>query len=156
MEYAPNDAVLDWASSVVQQYPDRKVIYITHSYLTRFGDPANYPTVAEVGSLANTGTEIWQKLVSKHVNSYMVLSGHVWSSIPSVPHRIARGDAGQPIYELLFDYQNQPHIGNGWFGLLTFHPDNTLEVRIYSPYLEEYSDIRDESGFASYLVIKQD
>jgi hypothetical protein len=98
--------------------------------------------------------ELWEKLVSRHANSFMVLSGHVWPDAPTVPYRVERGYVGQYVYELLFDYQNQPNIGNGYFGLLTFHPDHTLEVRVYSPYLEEYANARDEVGFTSYIKIK--
>ena len=53
--HAPADAVVAWADAIVRRYPDHKVIYVTHCYLTRFGRPADYPTEGAVGSLANTG-----------------------------------------------------------------------------------------------------
>lgn len=83
-----------------------------------------------------------------------MVSGHVTPEVPTVPFRIARANGGQWVYQLLFDFQwEKPYDGNGWIGLLTFHPDEMLEVRLYSPLLDEWGEYRDPQGFTSRMWI---
>src|SRR5690606_125811 len=110
--------------------------------------------IQDTGTTANTPADIWRKLVSVHPNVFMVISGHTTPDLPVIPYRVAeRGPGLQPAYELLFDYQNQDNGGNGWLGLLTFLPDGTLDVTLYSPYLGAQAQFRDRSGFTSRLTI---
>jgi hypothetical protein len=82
----------------------------------------------------------------------MTISGHTPTAL-TIPFRVGKADPGQAVYEMLVDLQSQDNGGNGWFGLLTFRPDNTVEATLYSPYLGEYANAMDKSGFTSQMMI---
>lgn len=157
LEYLPPDEALAWANEVVARHPNHKVIYLTHAYLTHAGTKSTGPANENLARLptttVNTAFDIWDKLISHHSNSFLVLSGHASPANVSVPFFTERTQSGHVVPALLFDFQNQPSGGNGWLGLLTFHPDGLLEVRIYSPYLGVYADELDPNGFTSRLLI---
>jgi predicted MPP superfamily phosphohydrolase len=155
LEFGPRDDVVRWANEVVTRHPDRSVIMITHAYLrpdnTRFDhrvkivvkgtetdkgltkyahakDPAGF----------NDGEDLWQKLVSRHANFAFVLSGHTCVTA----RRTDLGLHGNPVHQILVDYQNQPNGGNGYLRLLQFSPDGRkLHVCDYSPTLDRISDL---------------
>lgn len=156
LEFGPPNEAVAWAYEIAQQYPDHKLILLTHSYLDPSGNLSDNPLTFELAAnpetTVNTAFELWGKLLRKVPNSFMVVSGHL-STEPVVPYRISMADDGHLVFQLLFNWQQQPNGGNGWLGLLTFHPDGTLEVNVYSPYLERYSDTVDERHFVSHMLI---
>lgn len=157
LEFGPPDEALEWANEVAQQYPDHRFILLTHSYTSNNGgrsrSPMNYELAANPNTTVNTAHEMWSRLVRPNKNSFLVISGHTWPPVPVVPYHVGLGASGKPVFELLFDWQAEPNGGNGWLGLLTFHPDNRLEVEVYSPYLGEYARTRDTNSFTSHMVI---
>ena len=158
LEFGPPDEAVAWANEVVEAHPDHKVIYLTHSYLSPNGNlsssPLSYPIAENPETTVNAARDLWQKLIRRHANSLLVLSGHVTPEVPTVPYRISQADAGQWVYQLLFDFQwEKPYDGNGWLGLLTFYPDGMLQVRLYSPLFDEWGDYQDTHGFTSHMWI---
>jgi 3',5'-cyclic AMP phosphodiesterase CpdA len=151
LEFGPRDDVLRWADEVLAANPGHPAILLTHAYLDSDGrrydrslsgqeyPPQDYPLAAD-GAGLNTGEDIWRKVVSRHRNVVMVVSGHV-----CVAARLeSRGEAGNAVHQMVVDYQNQKRGGNGWLRLLTFSPDGRgLRVRDYSPVLDEWTDHRD-------------
>lgn len=160
LEFGPPNEALEWANQVADQYPDRRLILITHSYLSRNGNhstsPLGYPIAQNRSTTVNAAGDIWNRVLRNRANSFMVLSGHTSPDEPTIPYRTPRAATGQIVYELLFDWQNQPNGGNGWLGILTFLPDNTVEGRVFSPFLGEYAKARDPNGFTSYIRINLD
>jgi len=153
LEFGPRDEVLDWANEVVDAHPDYQVIVITHMYSAvdgkRLRDPSQrqeYPQLR-----INDGEDMWRKFVSRHENIFLVLSGHTHTE--AVPRQVARGIHGNPVFEVLMDYQFESNGGNGWLGLLEFAPDGKVKVRVYSPYLDEYKESTDKYGFNSAFTI---
>ena len=148
LEFGPRDDVLRWADEVVAMHPEHLVILITHAYLDRDGrrydravpdqhyPPYAYPIARDRAGL-NSGEDIWRKLVSKHRNAVMVVSGHV-----TVAARLtSKGDAGNRVHQMLVNYQDQERGGNGWLRLLRFSPGAwTVDVQDYSPVLDKWSD----------------
>lgn len=157
LEFGPPNEAVEWANEIAKQYPNHRMILLTHSYTTNRGglssSPANYDIGSNRDTTVNTAHDMWAKLVRPNQNSFMVISGHTWPAVPVVPFRTPRAAAGHPVFELLFDWQAEPNGGNGWLGLLTFHPDNTVEVNVYSPFLGEYAQERDSYGFTSHMII---
>lgn len=156
LEYAPRDDVLRWANEVVAKHSDRSVIMVTHAYLrpdaTRYDrnakvvvkgketdkglstkmalakDPAGY----------NDGEDMWKKLVSRHPNFAFVICGHTCITA----HCTDAGRSGNPVHQILVDYQNQPNGGNGYLRLLQFSADTkTVKVSDYSPTLDQVSEV---------------
>lgn len=156
LEFGPPDEAVEWANEIAAQYPDHKMILLTHSYTSNAGglsrSPFNYELANNPDTTVNSAYELWEKLVRPNANSFLVVSGHTWPEAPVVPFRVPRAADGHPVFELLFDWQAEPNGGNGWIGLLTFHPDDTLEVVVYSPYLEEVGSYRDSRGFTSRTI----
>ena len=78
LDYGPDDDVLEWASSVVEQYPNDNVIISTHCFLfhngTTLDDTEICPPSHGVGF--NDGDDMWDKFISRYSNIVMVLCGH--------------------------------------------------------------------------------
>ncbi|HYW80417.1 MAG TPA: metallophosphoesterase [Thermoguttaceae bacterium] len=124
LAYAPNDEILDWAGQVVAEHPEHRVIVATHAYMN------------PKGHLKPTQS-IWNNLVSKHENIFMVVCGHIGATA----HLTSTNDAGGVVHEILCDYQSKPNGGNGWLQTLRFVPaENTILVKAYSPLLDQGND----------------
>jgi len=153
LEFGPRDDVLRWANKVVAAHPNHTVLMTTHAYMCPDGklfdrkdtarkQPAppwrfGGPEAKKPGGL-NDAKQMWDKLVSKHANFAIVLSGHVCV----VAKLTSKGQAGNDVHQLLVDYQNQrPKGGNGWLRLMQFCPDGkTVKVQDYSPTLKRLGE----------------
>ena len=134
LEVGPTDDMLAWADSLIVSHPTKRVIIITHSYMLS-DDKRDYPDGFGYlpAGCKNTGEEIWGKMVRKHENIFLVLSGHV-ANVDS--HRgllASRGVKGNIIYQQL-NGEGQ----DGWLRILRFVPaENKIYVSSYSPWKPE-------------------
>ena len=134
VEFAPRDEVLDWAAEVCQKHPTHNVILATHSYLNLQGRIAVPNKVAD--STANNGEEMWNKLVRKQPNIFLVACGHVGG----VNLLLSKNDAGAQVIEILTDYQNLQKGGEGWLRTMKFVPaESKIYVDAYSPLLKQHN-----------------
>jgi len=153
LEFGPRNEVLDWANNIVSEHPDHKVILITHAYMyvgeKRQSEGDNwrahgYGVGQETGAKAvNDGEEIWEKLVKKHPNFFMVYSGHVLHE--GLGRLVSEGEHGNKVYQFLANYQRGVKgYGdgcNGFLRLVEIDLDNNSILTItYSPYLEKWLD----------------
>jgi hypothetical protein len=149
LEFAPRDDVVRWANDIVTRHPRLGVILLTHAYLaadgTRFDGkkqshgPAFYP-LAGSSDGSNDGEALWQKLVSRHPNFALVISGHVGVAA----YLESKGVNGNSVHQLVVDYQDIENGGNAWLRLLQFLPDGkTVRVRDYTPLLDQTSKSRE-------------
>lgn len=131
LEVGPTEKMLTWANSVITRHPARRVILITHSYMDGHDQrdaPGGYGYLPP--GKANTGEEIWQKLVRKHKQIHFVLNGHLANRDDHRGFLTSRGDHGNVVYQLL-----SGEGYDGWLRLLVFDPDKKrVEVRSYSPW----------------------
>ncbi len=134
---------LAWAEEMLRRYPDRPAIVSTHSYLKgRDGIARNPEPVLKHG---NSGEDLWNKLIRKNPQIFMVLCGHQGRTVHY--RQISTNDAGKPVLELLADYQRQPLGGDATLRLLRFEPTRQrIHVRTYSPFRNAY-DPDDDSDF---------
>jgi hypothetical protein len=133
LEFAPRDEMLDWAADICQKHPAHNVIVATHSYLNLQGRTTGQ---AKVDSSANSGQQMWDKLVSKQPNIFMVACGHVGG----VNLLVNKNDAGGQVIEILTDYQNLEKGGLGWLRTMKFVPaENKIYVDAFSPLLKEHN-----------------
>jgi hypothetical protein len=131
MQYCPTDAGMDWANQVLAQWPERKAIVSTHSYLNEYG---SWMKNCQNKSNGDTnGAKMWNRLIKKNPNVFLVLAGHV-------PGYSRRDDLeGRIVYQLLADYQDFPLGGSGYLRIMKFEPQNDIiHVTTYSPYLDQY------------------
>lgn len=143
LEFAPRDEALEWADKIIQRYKERRVIVVTHCYLNmckagNTGCGRYHNECASHYNVDGNGADtIWEKLIRRHNNIFMVLSGHV----ADVEHVARKGDAGNAVHELLTDYQREKKAyydkngelkkkdsGNGWLRVLQFCPN---ENKVY-------------------------
>lgn len=133
LEYKPRDHVLAWANKVITSHLDYHCIVLTHGYLNAQGKRMIGNNAME----GNAPEAIWERLVRRHKNVFLVLCGHVLGESIST----STGIAGNPVHQILVDYQNE-YIGNGGQGylrIMTFYPDRkTIENLSYSPSLNNY------------------
>ncbi len=95
----------------------------------------------------NSGEQVWQKLIRKQPNIFLVVSGHVLG----VGLQTSINDAGGKVVEMLTDYQGLPNGGDGWLRSLRFVPDeNKIHVRTYSPLLDEQNKNAKETFSIDY------
>ncbi|MCP2324275.1 hypothetical protein HDA40_002782 [Hamadaea flava] len=123
MKYAPSDAEITWANSVVSAYPNHNAILVTHAYQNGTTKDSN-------------GTKLWTNLVSKHKNFRFTFSGH-YVNAGVIPQA---GVNGNTVYQIQADYQDpSTRDPNSFMRVMTFNPTaNTLDVKTYSPYLNTY------------------
>ena len=159
IDFAPSDAEIEWAESVIVANPDCKVIITTHAYLYSDGEPQTYTegsvankTGADDG-VANNGDQIWEKLVRKHQNITMVLSGHNPSS--NIIWNQSEGDNGNVVTSLLVDSQSFDAGKNGETGMvcmLYFSEDGrTVDVEWISTVREQF--YKEENQFSLNLAV---
>ncbi len=128
LDYYPDDTELAWANSIVEKFPEHKVIVTTHGYLHRWGT-----------TLGITWEKTWTNFVSKHENIFLVLCGHILSDDIVVTQR--RGVNGNVVTEMLINPQgvDLTHGGAGLVAMLYFSEDGKeVQVRYYSTVLEKY------------------
>jgi hypothetical protein len=127
IQYNPSNEVLNWASEVIDKYPNKKVIISTHDYVQGYGTYTN--------SRSKIGENIWEKLVKPHANQiFLVLSGHY-----EYEDRITSLESGYYIHQLLSDYQDRSNGGNGWLRIINFSTlTDEISIKTYSPSLNRY------------------
>ncbi len=155
LDFGPSDEMLEWASDVVEQYPNHRVIVTTHQYMYRDGTTLDandaYPASKapgrnDTGSAFtrdfNDGDDMWEEFVSKHSNIVMVLSGH--DAFDSIVYRQDIGENGNQVTQMLInpqdlDHNYQPEGGTGMVAMLYFSEDgNKVDVRYYSTVRKQY------------------
>lgn len=132
----PDDTIA-WVEAVLKDYPGKPTILSTHIYLDdRTQARGTEPFWQK--DVGNSAEQLWQKLIRKTPQIFMVLCGH-WSHAGGEWFQISRNKAGQQVFEILADYQSRENGGNGWLRYLVFDPDaNQIRARTYSPSLDRY------------------
>ena len=119
LDFGPHDDVLEWANEVVAAHPYHNVIISTHGYLDENGNLIRKSSSSSNTGLGgyNNGTDIWDKLVSKHKNIVMVLCGH--TAVDDVVIRRTEGIHGNMVTQILVDtqYTDRDDIKAGGDGL---------------------------------------
>lgn len=150
LEWAPRDRAVDWADQILKQHQDRLAVIVTHAYMyydeTKYDwdrtqsqswSPYKYG-VAKSPEGINDAGDLWEKLITKHPNVVMVLSGHVLNDGAG---RLSEKTAfGNTVHQMLANYQMRHEGGDGWLRLIELLPDGkTIQVRTYSPVLDRYN-----------------
>ena len=139
LECGPRNEVVAWANKVLDRYVGRLAIVVTHAYLfrgnTRYDHTSGRRQRASPHGWGNDGEELWQKLVRRHRNTMIVLSGHV--STGGLGYLASEADCGNTVHQMMVDYEKMRGGGMAYLRLLEFLPDGkTVQVRTYSPALK--------------------
>ena len=140
LDFGPSDTLLNWAGGIIEAHPNHKVIITTHCYLYRDGTTLDANDVAPPNKTGtndgarNNGDQMWDKLVSKYENIFLVLSGHDPSENVVATQTV--GDCGNVVTQILVDPQgvdNSAEGATGMVAMLYFSNDGkTLTVEQYS------------------------
>ncbi len=146
LDFGAKDDIIAWANKVIDAHPYHNVIITTHAYLHRDGsllDAANYSSPSAWGGEDyNDGDEMWDKLIKKHENIVLVLSGHISSE--KIAMRQDTGENGNTVTQMLINPQgvDADYTSEGGVGMVAmFHfseDGKTVQVEYYSTIREQY------------------
>jgi len=161
LEMEAGPSALAWAQGVIDSHKGYATIVTTHDYLSPPGNsdssaPYAVPATRNAAStsylkysptgIAATGTEwndaqgVWDKFIKINDQIFMVLCGHSWgSTVLGVSKgeniRIDNNVAGNPVYQILSDYQGNTKAGSkggdGWLRFMEFDMD-TDSIHCYT------------------------
>ncbi|MET0736370.1 MAG: PKD domain-containing protein [Microbacterium sp.] len=142
LEWEAPQVVLDWADRVLDAHPDRIAIMATHGFLTVDGN--RRASAQRPGGTSQQG--LWQNFVSTHCQIRLVVSGHEHAGDLGESRRTDANACGEPVHQILSDYQSRANGGNGWLRYYTFDPAaGTMRATTYSPTLQQYETDADSS-----------
>lgn len=148
LDFKMTTPLLDWASDIVEQHHDYKVIVTTHMYLDYDGAPLNGADEGgpDKHGVGFTSEGFWNLFLSKHNNIFLVLSGHV--AYPSIVATQRTGDHGNTVTQILVNPQNVDGKYQGGLGLvamLYFSEDGkSVQTQFYSTIRNKYFLVSNE------------
>ena len=114
--------VTSWVQSVLDAHPNTPTILTTHEYL---GGPLGAGRSA-------AGEDIFNSLIRENSQIFLVIGGHALGE----NHRVVLNAVGEPVYEILANFQNLAEGGTGYLLLLKFDEDHgRIMASVYSPSL---------------------
>ncbi|MGB5706658.1 MAG: hypothetical protein WBM41_07485, partial [Arenicellales bacterium] len=97
LEMQPGDNVIAWAESVISSYPGLPTILTTHDYQNSDGSrlPNSLIDLAKIDPKThNSAQQLWDKLISKNNQIFLVLCGHQRGQ----SFRVNRNNFSNPVY----------------------------------------------------------
>nr|VFK59770.1 MAG: Calcineurin-like phosphoesterase [Candidatus Kentron sp. TUN] len=89
MEFMPRDEVIQWANEVISAHSGHRCIVLTHGFLNVKGNRDLHDD--DYAIKGNGAQEIWDKLLKKHENIFLLLCGHSHGE----SRRTDKGDHGK-------------------------------------------------------------
>ncbi len=141
LDFGANNKVLEWAGELCEEYSDHNVIITTHCYLYRDGTTLDQGDVCPPATNGgyNNGDHMWDKLVSKHENIVLVISGH--DPCDQIIVAQDEGINGNIVTQMLVDPQGADSQlgGLGMVAMLYFSEDGRdVTVEYYSTIKEQF------------------
>ena len=129
MSYAPDDACIKWMDKIVKAHSDRIAVLCLHDY---------FKTDM---TLSDSGEQIFERVVKKNKNVYMVMCGHRYNIGCKAIDIDDDGDGefDRRVYQLMSNYQAAGEEGgSGYMHFLRFDM-RTGEIHVisYSPYIDD-------------------
>lgn len=171
LEQEPQLASLAWAQSVLNANPGVPTILTTHEWI----DPNFTGSIARsndynayfVGTDHQTPDQVFESFIAPNDQIFMVLAGHDFRATPGQPgvsngqnRRIDLNDFGNPVYQLVQDYQGNTiglegtpgsaNGGAGWMRFMEFDADTQqIYFYTYSTLLDRYAGRNGEQTFGT-------
>jgi hypothetical protein len=129
LEFCPTSPVITWANSVLAAHPNERTIVTTHGYLDANGNRNISAGSGGCVGTSNNTQYIWDQLIYPNPQIFLVLTGHTLGE----SRRTDLNIAGNPVHQLLADYQGRANGGDGWLRIMTFKPgEDKIYVETYS------------------------
>lgn len=149
LEYESPDYALAWAQKVIDAYPDRRVIMATHGFIETRGWRTNEIRRSDPG--VRSSNAVWNEFVYKNCAIHFVLNGHYHDGDLGEARRTDPNACGEPVHQLLSDYQERVNGGDGWLRYYTFHPDlDKVDAYTYSVTRQEFESDSDSRFTLTY------
>ncbi|MFC9983168.1 metallophosphoesterase [Microbacterium keratanolyticum] len=145
LEFESPAYTLTWAQKVLDAHPDREVILATHGFINTAGVRSSHVIRTDVTPIS--AVTLWNEFVSRNCSIFMVVNGHWHDGDLGEARRTDANSCGEPVHQILSDYQSRANGGNGWLRYYTFNPTaGTVDAYTYSPTLRQY-ETDDSSRF---------
>jgi 3',5'-cyclic AMP phosphodiesterase CpdA len=151
VQFNPPNSTLLWVERIMRRYRGVPTIISTHDYLSTKGERLANPIIdpAAVDPEDNNAEALWQKLISRNDQIFLVLCGHQHGQ----SRRMDRNRLGNEVYQILADYQDRgqsvkdaggkpAYTGDGWMRLMEFDMGGAVpvvRVRTYSTHYKALS-----------------
>ena len=143
LEYETPRYALEWAQRVIDAHPDRRVILAVHGLITTGGARSTATERTDVTPV--TEVDLWRDFISENCSIAMVVNGHWALGDKGEARRADVNACGQPVPQILSNYQGRANGGDGWLRYYTFDPAaGTVDARTYSPTLQQ--EEKDDDG----------
>ncbi len=109
LETEPPAGVLDWARQIIGNHSDYRVIITTHEYMNAQNRIFTHDT-KDMYTGSSSGEQIWNGLLKDYENIDMIVCGH--SSFSGIINRVAQGENGNDVYQILCDTQQIDYAYN--------------------------------------------
>jgi len=104
VEYGPRNEIVDWMHKVIQQYPDRKVIYTSHYVLSAAGKiPGSLTTEDSTYGTYNSPKSMFENFLTKYDNIMFSIGGHVKND--DLHLRVDEGLNGNHFFQIMANAQ---------------------------------------------------
>ncbi|MFT4296904.1 MAG: metallophosphoesterase, partial [Micropruina sp.] len=135
LEWEAPQYARDWAAKVLAAHPNRTAILVTHAFVEMNGRRLAVPQRPG----GTSAERLWTDFVSQQCQIKLVLNGHFHNGADGEANRSDLNRCGEPVQQILTDYQSRPAGGDGWLRYYTFDPSaNTMTARTYSPTLGRF------------------
>lgn len=154
LQFSASDASLQWAERVIHAHQGLPTIVTTHEFLNKAAKRKG-PVLDDLNAVDpydNNPQAVWDKLIRRNDQIFMVLSGHYYGQA----FRQDENVNGRHVYQILTDYQGrrqtaidagqspdeaQP-VGDGWLRFLRFDFSAAVpivQVQTYSTHYDRYA-----------------
>ncbi len=140
IRYWPSADELAWGTSILDQYPEKRAIVVSHEIDQR-GDNGE-------GFFTGPGESIWNA-VKNNDNVFMMLSGH---HCGRESKRVKPGSSGNDVHIIMSDYQcDEPN--QAFLRIYEFVPqENKINAKTYSPWIQQYESDGDSEFTVDYQM----
>jgi hypothetical protein len=136
LEWGTFNSSVGWAKKVIDKHAGMPTLITTHAYITDDAQTSPRGVGGRSGRGGNHGDFLWNGLIRDNPQIFAVVNGHFFSQRTEVAlqdkgqfHQTSLNAAGQPVHEMLSNFQGYTDGGAGNIRLLTFNAaTNRLEV----------------------------
>lgn len=125
LDFFPTDAAVQWAAEAIETHSDYNVVLTTHAYyktgmvngngeLQQDSDLYNVPDI----SVANSGQDLYDKLVSKYSNIVLVMCGHSSPEDYGPAYQINTREDGSKVVQMMINHQQLESVDGRSYGML--------------------------------------
>lgn len=125
LSWEADEAAIAWANDMLNQHPDTPTILTSHQLI-------NIDSDSQQGAPTDFGESVWNNVIENNDQVFLTFNGHHHGATV-----VERENAyGNPVHQILMDYQMAYMGGNGYMGLLEFDlTNNKIHQTSFSPWV---------------------